>query len=193
VLKKICLLCCVVLLASCATHHNLDITDDQVEGSGVIDHVSFIGRIAVANTEHSDSGSIEWQGDFLRQQIVLLSPIGTTVAEINHRPEQTQLSLSQEQTVVAQNVEEVTRRMLGYPLPLEGMPWWVIGQSWPSSPVNIVKDAAGRVSSLSQDNWLITYGQWQKINNLWLPKSISLTQEDIRIRIHVDKWHIVRH
>ncbi|MBU6467579.1 MAG: outer membrane lipoprotein LolB [Betaproteobacteria bacterium] len=190
--RKIHWLLLALILSSCATQNRLDLTQDQVEGTGVIDYVSFVGRLAVADNEHSDSGSIEWRGDFLKQHIVLLSPIGTTVAEVSHQPLQTQISLSQDQTVTAQNVEEVTQKMLGYPLPLEGMPWWILGQGWPSTPAVIVHDSEGRVSAIHQESWDITYSEWQKINDLWLPKRINLTQEGVRIRIRVDKWHILR-
>jgi outer membrane lipoprotein LolB len=94
--------------------------------------------------------------------------------------------------VSANNVEEVTNQMLGYPLPLDGMPWWIVGLTWPQSPAELTHDKEGRLLSIKQDDWLIAYGQWQNINGQWLPKRINLTQGTIKIRIFVDRWHIVR-
>ncbi|MCC6068865.1 lipoprotein insertase outer membrane protein LolB [Ferrovum sp. PN-J185] len=182
----------VLILAGCATHNAFEVAQDQVDGVGAIHQVSFMGRLVVADNDHSDSGSIEWRGDFVQQQVVLLSPLGTTVAELTHRPDQTQLSLSSDRVVSASNVEEVTNQMLGYPLPLDGMPWWILGLTWPDTAGEITHDKEGRVLTVKQDDWLISYGQWQNINGQWLPKRISLTQGGIKIRIIVDRWHIVR-
>ncbi len=182
----------VIILAGCATHNTFEVAQDQVDGVGAINHVSFMGRLVVVDSDHSDSGSIEWRGNFVQQQVVLLSPLGTTVAELIHRPDHTQVSLSSDKVVSANNVEEVTNQMLGYPLPLDGMPWRIVGLTWPQSPAELTHDKEGRLLSIKQDDWLIAYGQWQNINGQWLPKRINLTQGTIKIRIFVDRWHIVR-
>ncbi|MBE9563365.1 MAG: hypothetical protein IMF12_10950, partial [Proteobacteria bacterium] len=68
--------------------------------------------------------------------------------------------------------------------------FWIRGIPTPkSSPQWYSLDKIGRLQSLRQDTWEITYGRYIKMQNIYLPKKIFLNGNDFRVKIIVDQWH----
>ena len=56
------------------------------------------------------------------------------------------------------NVQALTREVLGWDLPLEGLQHWVVGRAEPGLPVQAEeRDARGRLTRLTQNDWHISF------------------------------------
>jgi outer membrane lipoprotein LolB len=184
-------------LGGCALISANNIPVDQSAGRGALTHVAFSGRIAVRQNESGDSGKIEWQGNTAQQHVELLSPLGNTVATLDHSAQVVRLVMADHQEFVAANAQDLTQKILGYALPLEGLPWWVVGQAAPAdAPLMgaavVERNEKGELLALSQAGWRMEYGAWRNVGGQQLPGSLQLQRDALTIRLTMDRWNVER-
>lgn len=179
----------LILLAGCATPPwQAAPPSDQQVGTGGLEHYRFTGRIAIRQPEGSESARIQWQNDLTHQHITLLSPLGSTVAQLDRDPWGVDLRLSDREQFHARNSERLTKQVLGYALPLEGLPWWVLGQAAPEQPAQWRLDVRGQAQQLEQADWRIEYSQWRRVGHETLPGMLVLTHGMLSIKLKIDQW-----
>jgi outer membrane lipoprotein LolB len=159
---------------------------------GQIESVSLEARLAVHAGEQRDSARLFWQGDFVHQHVELLSPLGSVVAVLEHGPEGARLTTSNGRVVDAADSAELTSQVLGYALPLDGLPWWLLGQAMPGSTATAVHDSKGVLQQQEQAGWLICYDRWRTVGNVELPGQVKLTRGSLEVRWIIDQWNLVR-
>ena len=77
--------------------------------------------------------------------------------------------------------------MLGYALPLGGLPDWV--QARPEPGIEAATRYEGeRLAELRQRGWLIDYSGYDEAGRL--PKRVRLTRGDLDIRLVIDEWQL---
>ncbi|KXW59419.1 outer-membrane lipoprotein LolB precursor [Ferrovum myxofaciens] len=180
--------CALSLLSGCALW-SPGPQGDLTLGQGTVQSWRLEGRIAVRQPTGSESGQLEWQlRGGMEQHLELRSPLGTTVALVDSSPLQTHLILSDHRDYRAGDPETLTQTVLGYALPLQGLPWWLRGQADPGLPAQVERDAEHHPQRLSQQGWVMTYADWRAVGGEWLPGTIRLVREDLQIRIKVDHW-----
>ncbi len=179
----------VAILGACSTPlwQPREPTDQQV-GLGGLAHYRFSGRIAIQQPGGSDSARIQWQQDPDRQQVTLLSPLGSTVAQLDRDASGVDLRLSDQERFHARDSEELTARVLGYSLPLEGLLWWVVGRAAPDEPARWQFDDQGRAQLLEQAGWRIEYAQWRPVGQETLPGLLRLGHGTLLIKLKIDQW-----
>lgn len=183
-----------LLLSGCATLETpRDASlQDSVAGLGQIQSVSLEARLGIRTTDSSDTARLSWQGDFNHQHVELLSPLGSVVAVLEHDGDGARLTLSDGRVLQAADSSELTSQALGYSLPLEGLPWWLLGQSMPGIPSALVYDSNGVLLQQEQAGWLICYDRWRTVGGLSLPGQVKLTRGPLEVRWIIDQWNLVR-
>ncbi|NDU85301.1 MAG: outer membrane lipoprotein LolB [Ferrovum sp.] len=175
-------------LTGCASWQNPP-ASDLVIGKGAVQSYRLEGRIVVRQASGSDSGKLEWQLQRdTEQHVELLSPLGTTVAVVDSSPLESRLVLADQRSFVATDPAALTQSVLGYELPLQGLPWWLRGQPDPTLPAQLERDGDNHLVRLSQQGWVMTYADWRSIGGQWLPGNIRLERENLHIRVKVDRW-----
>lgn len=183
----------LLLLTGCASWVPGPPLSDQVTGQGKLQGFHFSGRLAVQQPSGTDSGKIEWNSRGDETHVELLSPLGSTVALLDKTPQQVRLVMSDHSEHVAPDAERLTQSVLGYALPLEGLPWWVLGRVAPGAgSARLVTGPDGRPEQLAQAGWLVRYGAWRRVGGEFLPVALSLQRESLTIRLHIDQWVLER-
>ena len=95
-----------------------------------------------------------------RDEILLLNPLGQTLAQIRRMPEGVHLATSEQENYYASDVESLTEQVLGWRLPLMGLQYWVQGLHSPATVAEIDKNPDGRVLAIRQDGWEIGYASY---------------------------------
>lgn len=147
------------------------------------------GRVSVRDGKQHSSGTIRWQHTRITDDIQLLSPLGQTVASIARREEGVQLATA-DQVYRADDAESLTGQVLGWRLPLAGLPYWIQGVHSPVTASEKDLDAEGGVVAVRQDGWEIiylTYFPAQQVRAI-RPRIVTLSREDLRIKLVVDEW-----
>lgn len=145
------------------------------------------GRIAVKyDGKHSTAG-LHWQHDAGSDDILMLAPLGLTVAHLRRDAGGATLEASGKH-YAAQDSGELMQQVLGWRLPLSGLPYWVMGVPMPGDMASVERNANGQVSLLRQDGWDIRYTAYATVAIDSLPSRMTLMREGLEIRLLIDEW-----
>ena len=170
-----------VLLASCASLEQQPGPAAPVGGAFYLS-----GRISVKYGDQAASGRISWQHEPDADDLLFSTPLGQGVAHIVRRDGMVTLTTSDQKVYQASDVESLTRNVLGWSLPLAGLPDWVRGHAAVGAPAQTTLDGSRRLAELRQSGWLVelpAHGGDQG-----LPARLRLSREDVEIRLAVDEW-----
>lgn len=152
---------------------------------------TFSGRAALSGAEvPSRTVRIRWRQTNDAFDIAFQSPIGQRVAELGGDGNGIELRLPGEPPVVAGDSRELLTTALGWSAPVESLRYWVLGLPDPDALGKPELDAWGRLARLWQDGWLVEYGQYAAVGALELPRRLTVTHPDLRIRLVIDRWEL---
>ena len=146
------------------------------------------GRIAVRQGEQRYEANIWWQHALRSDKILLTTPFGQGIAELNRDATGAHLVTSDRREFAGPDWETLSVKVFGFALPLTSLPRWVLGDA----PGGAKRDAAGRAQQFSDDGWLVTYRDYEGPGSTALPQLIDLARGDIAIRLKIDDWQMVR-
>ena len=147
-----------------------------------------VGRVAVNYDGRAFSSGVRWQHQPERDEIWLLTPVGQALAHIEADDSGATLTGPDRKQLSAGDVESLTRRGLGWELPLTRLAWWVRGEVVPGGVIGEeTRDQQGRLVRLMQDGWRVVLTH-QPDGGKRLPQRVELTREGHQIRLIVDSW-----
>jgi len=169
-----------LLLAGCAT------IEQQTAPAGPVGEAFHLsGRVSVKYGAEAASGKISWQHDAEGDDLLFSTPLGQGVARIVRRGGLTNLTTSDQKVYQASDVETLTEQVLGWRLPLAGLPDWVRGRAAAGTPAETQLEGS-RLSELRQSGWLVEYLGYTGENGL--PSRLRLSREEVEIRLAIDQW-----
>ena len=181
-LKSCAALAACAVLAACAALS----PQEPVQRAPAFD---LLGRVAVNHDGRAFSSGVRWQHEAAGDEIWLLTPVGQTIAYIAATPSGATLTGADRQQIQADDVESLTRRGLGWELPLSRLAWWVKGEIVPGGLIGeVTRDDRGRLARLVQDGWLIVFVYREQADTSRLPQRLDLTHEGHQIRLVIDSW-----
>lgn len=145
------------------------------------------GRIAVRYGEEGFSGNLRWQHGAQGDEILLLSPLGQTVARIERDAAGVKLDVS-DGHYTAQDAAELTEHVLGWRLPLDGMQYWVTGRAAPDGAASVTRDEAMNLTRLRQQDWDIEYRDYRQEDRFVLPARVVMRNGTLELKLVVDEW-----
>lgn len=147
------------------------------------------GRVLVSYDGRAFSSGVRWQHAPGRDEIWLLTPVGQALAHIVSAADGATFTGSDRRQVEAASVEDLTRRALGWELPLTRLQYWVRGEIAPgSAPELVERDAAQRLGRLGQDGWRIAFTYYPENEHGGLPRRLELGRGTQEIRFVIDGW-----
>lgn len=181
-------LVCLLLLAGCASSPPVL---QPVTRPMQAEHVPFVlsGRIAVNHDGDRSLSGIRWMHRTEADEILLLAPLGQTVARIRSDMQGAALDMPFKH-YAAQDTDELTQQVLGWRLPLSGLRYWVLALPAPKGVFDIEHDGNGQVSLLSQDGWVIRYTRYAAQTPDSLPLRLALQRDGLEIQLLIDEWEI---
>lgn len=195
ILNKNLLLATILLISGCATitpptqtPTTSAINQKHLATLANIKAFSLKGRLGVVTNPRGFSGGIEWQHQTANDNIDIFSPVGSKVANIAKTPSGVTLTSQNGHTVKANDAESLTEATLGWRLPLNGLNDWAIGRPTASKIEAASWDDAGRLLTLKQDGWDISYENYAETNGVFLPSKIVLKSEKVNLKLLVEKW-----
>jgi outer membrane lipoprotein LolB len=179
------LLLSLLLLGGCAVAPSkLPVTDSVAEAPAKF---NVNGRIGVRYGTEGFSGNLRWRHDGANDELLLLSPLGQAVARVERSTQAVTLDAS-DRHYVAQNVGELTERVLGWSLPLDGMQYWATGHAAPDGPASMTRDEAAGTVRLTQQQWDIEFRAFQPQGRYVLPTRITMRNGTLELKLVVDEW-----
>jgi outer membrane lipoprotein LolB len=148
------------------------------------------GRLSARRGSEAAAANFRWSHAPGRDELVLASPLGQTLARLEGDASRVRLELPDGRAHEAGDWEALTSRVLGAPVPVRGLAWWIRGGAHPSSGFTVERDAAARVSVLRQDGWEIVY---DFVDGRSAPSRLRMSYPETEIRLVVDDWSTPPH
>jgi outer membrane lipoprotein LolB len=148
---------------------------------------AFNGRVAVKHGEQRDNAGVRWVHRAGEDEILLLAPLGQTMARIHRDGSEVTLEASGKH-YAAQDMETLMQQALGWQLPLSGLQHWVTAVPAPDGESSIERDANGQVSLLRQQGWEIAYSRYAATTADALPLRLNLMRDGMEVVLLIDEW-----
>jgi outer membrane lipoprotein LolB len=129
------------------------------------------GRIAARYGKESFTGNIAWRHAKSGDELLISTPTGQGVAQIVRQGEAVLLKTAEPREYRASDAESLTERVLGFPVPLEGLADWVRGRRSPG---------------LESRGWKIEYQEYDEQRR---PTRMRLTYQGIELRLAISQWN----
>jgi outer membrane lipoprotein LolB len=177
--KRLAVLLLTALLTACATPPPITPPDGGAAQSGVL---SRTGRFAVQVDEvtgktQAVQGGFAWY-DMARSGLTLdlNSPLGAALARVEVDPSGTAtLTEANGVQTVAESADDLVAQVLGSPIPVAGLRYWLRGQLAPRPAAqDLQRDGAGRPMSFSQAGWKVRVTDFDTIG----PVRMSLQRSE---------------
>ncbi len=164
-------------LAGCATG-GAPLSNPNAAAAAYHDTIDLSGRLTV--TYHKDGqpqniiGLFTWVQQPGRIDVSLDSQLGSTLAQISVTPQSATLTQSGRAPRTEKDIDSLTRRALGWPLPVKGLADWLQGYATDAAGKRVAASPAN--SSVStNDGWQLRFTDWQdgpKGSNAAVPRII---------------------
>lgn len=150
-------------------------------------------RISIRKGDEVMPGKILWQQHPDNYLIQFNAPFGGGAVQIRDDADGVELRMADGQAIDAENAETLFEEQTGWPIPIKSMQAWVIGIPIAANITRLEFDSKGRLSYLRQRGWDINYKRYQTVGNYELPKKLTITNNEMNIRMVVDRWGLVLH
>ena len=203
---------CVLSLAGCASaptapqapesSFELKWREHREQVSGIHQwHLS--GRIGIRTDDTGGSANLRWKRGEGQDQIDLFGPLGGGRIRLDIDSAGARLRDSQGQDFFADSASEVMFKATGWYLPLEVLGDWIRGIPAAGPHENEI-DEAGKLISLNQNGWTITFNEYAPHQQALLPRKIRLSASEevinalalrnrisgkqLVVKLYIDEW-----
>lgn len=134
----------------------------------------------------NSGGRLTWTHQNRSDRVLLSSPLGYGLAEIETTPEISRLRTAEGKTRESTDPDALIEDVTGQRLPVSRMPAWLLGRSGDNA--RIESDAQGRPARLNEDGWQIDYA-FENDNPNALPSRLTLSRNgEIELRLRIEEW-----
>lgn len=185
-----------VLLTGCTTLTEVGPPPDQLlleQQLRELDTWQLRGRLAFKDTDgEGGQANLRWwqTGDAARLRIA--GPFGAGAYELTLAPEQIVIRDAAGERRAdyagADAVEEFLRSQLGWSFPVTAARFWVLGLADPATAASITRNAEGRLDTLEQYGWRISYLRFTDVDGLELPAKLRMNSSRAELRMVVSRW-----
>lgn len=186
----------LLLLASCATQPQLQpappataVSEPSVEA---LQNWVIKGKLGVRGHRDSGSANLIWQQLAQNYRIYLSGPLGAGATVISGSPNGVSLQRGGDSPIFAANPELLTTELMGWPLPVAKMSYWLRGLAAPGASSNRQQNASGQLQSLQQAGWQLSFDEYQTVGDYQLPtRIVAATRQagtPISVTLVIKQW-----
>ena len=150
---------------------------------------AFNGRVATRHNGERSSAGVRWTHRGAEDEILLLAPLGQTVARIFSDAQGVLLETSGK-SYTEKDAETLTERVLGWHLPLSGLRYWVLALPAVGSDAVFERAENGQIKVLRQDGWEINYTRYAAEMPDSLPLRMTLQRDGMEMQLLIDEWEL---
>lgn len=175
-----------LLLSACAS-----LPPARLAGRDNLRDFALEGRFALRVTlpgqaVQNSGGRLTWTHQNDNDRVLLSSPLGYGLAEIETSPALSRLRTADGKTHESTDPDALIADITGQPLPLSQLPAWLLGRS--GGAAQIESDALGRPMRLREDGWQVDYG-FEDDQADALPARLTLSRPgEIELRLRIETW-----
>ena len=182
-------LCVLLLLTSCAELPRQAETDlnwrDRSAQLASLSHWNASGKLAIRTEDQSESATLEWVQANNISKIHLSGPMGLGATAIESDRKYLQISHNGKTQRYDIASADAT---LGWDLPLQALPYWILGLPSPHSPILAEVIEHGLLRHVEQLGWTVTYERYGQFDQYTLPTRLKIERDSTRARLIIRNW-----
>ncbi len=163
----------------------------RIAALGAIDEWTLRGRSAVSSAGKGWSGTVHWrqQGDAM--DLRFIAPLGAGTVRLAGRPGAVRVQDSDGTDFITADPDALLESMIGAPLPVTALRWWVLGLPHPDGGGFTVQlDTAGRPVRLVQAGWTVEYDRYTGFPGGVIAARLVARHADLRLRLAIEDWRV---
>ena len=134
----------------------------------------------------NSGGRLAWTHENRSDRVLLSSPLGYGLAEIETSPEISRLRTADGKMRESTDPDALIEEVTGQRLPISRLPAWLLGRS--GGKARIEPDDLGRPLRLSEDGWQVDYS-FEDDSLGALPTRLTLSRNgEIELRLRIEEW-----
>ncbi|HEY7378071.1 MAG TPA: lipoprotein insertase outer membrane protein LolB [Steroidobacteraceae bacterium] len=153
-------------------------------------HWQLSGRAAVATESQGWSAGVSWKQADQVSDLNVQGALGVGGVHVRADGESLDVETSKGEKVSGEDATSALERTLGVALPIASLRYWLLGVPAPGSDAQEDVDPQGRLASLKQNGWSMTYDRYALQGNDWLPRRVRLERGPVRVKVLVDHWSL---
>jgi outer membrane lipoprotein LolB len=115
--------------------------------------------------------------------------MGQTIALLSGDRSSARLQSADGRVLTAESWTKLTQEGLGWPLPVDGLTYWIQGAARAGGRFTAEAGDDGRASVLRQDGWTIVYQAYvQTAGDVWRPSRLTASYPEVELRLAIDRW-----
>ncbi|MFI2811651.1 MULTISPECIES: lipoprotein insertase outer membrane protein LolB [Microbulbifer] len=151
------------------------------------------GKLGVRSPTDNGSANINWeQQAAANYRIHLSGPLGAGATIITGNSGGVSLKRGSEPPMRAANPAQLTQQMLGWPLPVREMFYWVRGLPAPGGTAGEKRNSAGQLQALQQAGWQLEFSDYQRVGRYTLPTRIKARTNQaagpVKVTLVIKEW-----
>ena len=195
-MKQLCIVACLVLLGGCSSlpplpspaPGSLQAWEQRDRDLAELTTWSIQGRFSLIAESESWTGMLSWQRHGDRYAIQLSSPLGQGMIRLSGASNAAILELGDGRRYQDASAETLFKDRLGWEFPLTSLLHWITGRPQRAEEYSFELTPDGKIIRLHQQRWIVLYQQYYDKLTPELPRKISLSNSDLRIKLVVDRW-----
>ncbi|MDH3440540.1 MAG: lipoprotein insertase outer membrane protein LolB, partial [Gammaproteobacteria bacterium] len=118
----------------------------------------------------------------------LSGPVGVGTVFVNGDGREVTLTDRDGVVTELENAEVDLRRRYGWTIPVTSLRYWALGIPDPAWESALEFNGEGQMSALRQGQWEVTIGEYADGGGQAMPRRLTATSGDIRVRLVFDQW-----
>lgn len=148
----------------------------------------FKGRIAVKTDDDGFNGKFDWTQTGDDFQATVSGPLGIGTVRIEGNDNVILLTDKDGvQTVLVDPEAELFYRY-GWTIPVASLRFWALGIPDPALPAETGFDSIERLVLIEQSGWTVRISRYQESAGQEMPRTLTATNPDTRVRMVIDRW-----
>jgi outer membrane lipoprotein LolB len=148
------------------------------------------GKLGLRSPDKNGSARLSWQQRDQSYHIDFTDPLGRNSLQLVGNPDYATIRVPNQKPVTTDEPEALLFDNIGWMIPISELPHWILGYPAPDTPAVYNLNTEGRLATLSQSGWYLEFLGYQQVGLLWLPKKISIEQDDIKLKFVISQWTV---
>jgi outer membrane lipoprotein LolB len=153
-----------------------------------LDEWEFSGRIAVKTAADGFNGKLRWSQQRDAFEATASGPLGAGAVRIEGDGASVVLTDKDGIRTELEDAELEFRMRFGWTIPVQSLRYWALGVPDPAAPADTVIDDTGRLASLRQRDWSVSFSRYAEGGGQMMPKVLTAENSDTRVRLVIDYW-----
>ncbi len=148
----------------------------------------FRGRIAVKAGDEGFDAKFRWTQTGDKFSASLSGPLGIGTVQIVGDDRDITLTDKDGVATVLIDAEQELYYRYGWTIPVATLRFWALGIPDPRLPAVIEVDDIGQLTRLEQSGWIVTIASYREGGGQQLPRKMTATNPETRVRMVIDRW-----